>query len=72
MFFGLIRPIIEKKNKKKKKKTRVKSKFSRLAKLFKHFFIDVRSNMSEQEMKLSEKNFRNNWSFFMAPINPRP
>ena len=42
-FFWLISLILEKKND--------KSKFSWLALLFKHFFIKIRPNMSEQEKK---------------------
>ena len=42
--FVLISPIFE-------KKKRDKYEFSRLALLFKHFFIQIQSNMSEQEKK---------------------
>ena len=57
---------------KKKKKKEDKSKIAWLALLFKHFFIKIQPNMSEQEKKLQRiyellnaetnpKNFKNNW-----------
>ena len=57
--------------------------FSGLVLLFLHFFIKIQIHMSQQEnkrqriydllyVKTKQKDFRNNWSFLMAPIKPRP
>ena len=62
---------------------RDKSKFSWIALLFKHFFIKIHPNMSEQEKKrqrihdlvkaeTKQKKFRNNWKFFHGLHQARP
>ena len=48
MFFSLIRQIFL------KKKTRDKSYFPWAALLFKHFFIQIKPNMSEQEKETTK------------------